>query len=80
MESSICGKPAGPDQLLLAAGHVLVRDLDAEVAARDHDRVGQAHDVVDAVESLRLLDLRHDAGAVTDEAARLDQVAGLLDE
>ena len=73
-------KAAGADQLLLAAGDFLVRDLDAEVAARDHDGVGQADDVLDLVESRRLFDLRDEAGAVADQAARFDQVAGLLHE
>ena len=58
------------------AGHVLVRDLDAEVAARDHHGVGQPDDVVDLLQRRRLLDLGDIAGAVADERARLDESSG----
>ena len=43
---------------LLHDRHALDRDLDAEVAARDHDAVGGGDDLVDARHRLGLLDLR----------------------
>ncbi|EGY02208.1 hypothetical protein AZA_75669 [Nitrospirillum viridazoti Y2] len=71
---------AGAHQFLLAAGHLLLRDFHAQVATGHHDGVRQADDVVDLVQGLRLFDLGHQAGAVADQAARLDHVAGLLHE
>ena len=58
-----------------------MRDFDAEVAARDHECVGETDDVLDMVEGGRLLDLRHEPGAGRrSSAARLDHVAWLLHE
>ena len=73
-------QPAQLHQLLLPARHVLVRDLDAEIAAGHHDRVGQADDVLDPFQGLRLLDLGEQGRLAADQPARLDQVGGLLDE
>ncbi len=52
----------------------------AEIATGHHDRVGEAHDVVDLFEGRGLFDLCHDPGAITDQAPCLDHVTGLLDE
>ena len=46
------------DDPLLQERHRRRADLDAEVAARDHDRVGLLEDLVERVDRLRLLDLR----------------------
>src|SRR5580692_4338718 len=43
--------------LLLHAGHFLERHLDAKIAARHHQGVGQVQDLVQPVHRLRLLDL-----------------------
>ena len=66
IDSSICvavitGLPrssAASDDPLLEERHERGADLDAEVAARDHDRVGLLEDLVERVDGLRLLDLR----------------------
>jgi hypothetical protein len=71
IDSSICvavitGRPrplARGDDLLLRERHALVRQLDAQVAARDHHGVGGAEDLVDVLERLVLLDLRDDEQA-----------------
>ena len=48
-----------PDQPLLGRRHVLDRQLDAEVAARDHDPAGRrGDDLLGLLGGLRLLDLR----------------------
>ena len=51
------------EQVLLDERHELDRQLDAEVAARDHDAVRGADDLVHAVDGLRLLDLRDERQA-----------------
>ena len=43
-------------------GTIAGADLDAEVAARDHQRVGLGEDLVERVDRLGLLDLRDHAG------------------
>ena len=71
IESSICVAVIdGPrelaglrEQVLLDDRHELDRQLDAEVAARDHDAVGGADDLLHAVDGLRLLDLRDERQA-----------------
>ena len=58
-----------------SSGTVGGADLDAEVAARDHHRVGLGEDLVERVDRLGLLDLRDH---VRRRAGRLDQrLAGL---
>ena len=44
---------------LLQAGHALERHFHAEVAARDHQRVGNRENFLEARDRLRLLDLGH---------------------
>ncbi len=52
------GAPAGDrEQPLLHERHLLDRQLDAEVAARDHDAVGRVDDLLAVGRRLRLLDL-----------------------
>ena len=46
------------DDPLLQQRHRRHADLDAEVAARDHDRVGLVEDVVEHLDGFGLLDLR----------------------
>ena len=65
---------------LLHAGHRLERHLHAEIAARDHDGVGELHDLVELLQRLRLLDLGHDAGAALHDLARFGDVVRTLDE
>ena len=77
----LAGRRQSADQLLLPAGHVLRRDLDAEIAARHHDARRPARTMSSMrVERRRLLDLGHDAGAALDQALRLDHVGRPLHE
>ena len=50
------------DDVLLDRGHLLRRDFDAEIAARDHDAVGDFEDGVEVFDRLRLLQLGDDPG------------------
>ena len=67
IDSSICvatttGLPArraAARHELLDARHLFERHLDAEIAARHHQRVGEVEDLVEPVHRLRLLDLGH---------------------
>ena len=49
------------DQMLLDGGDLGVVDLDAHIAAGDHDAVGHGQDLVDVVDALTVLDLGDDA-------------------
>ena len=53
------GPVRGADDPLLGGRNPLDRDLDAQIAARDHDRVGGGDDRVEPLQRLLLLDLRH---------------------
>jgi hypothetical protein len=67
------------DGLLLDRGHALERHLHAEVAARDHERVGHLEDLAQAGHGLGLLELDDDrqlGAACGHELARLDHVLG----
>ena len=91
IDSSICvaviaGFPCSSgaeDDPLLDERHGRRADLDPEVAARDHDRVGGAHDRVQLLERLGLLDLGDDVrlgvGGVQ-ELAQSSAVRGGADE
>ena len=76
----LAGAAAGARDLLLDAGHGFQRHLDAEVAARHHQRVGQLDDLVEPGDRLRLLDLRHQQRAAARDLARLGQIVRPLDE
>src|SRR5918996_1531335 len=86
MDSSIwvattTGLPARrADHPLLQAGHLLGRHLHPEIAARDHDAVGEIDDLVQVVERGRLLDFDHDRGPARDQTARLGHVLRPLHE
>jgi hypothetical protein len=69
-----------PDHALLQPRHVLGRHLDPEIAARDHDAVGEIDDLVEPVDRGGLLDLDHDRGPAGDQAAGLGDVVGPLHE
>ena len=56
------------------------RHFDAEVAAGNHQRVGEFDDLVDALDRLRLLDLRHQADAAARDLADFRQIFRALDE
>ncbi len=67
------------DQVLLDQRDLFERDLDAEIAARDHDPVGDRDDLVDALERFVLLDLRDDGDVLAvlgDEILDADDVVG----
>ncbi len=71
IDSSICVatmtgfamRRASLDGALLHDRHGLQRQLDAEVAAGDHDAVERVDDLFEVVDGLRLLDLRDDGDA-----------------
>src|SRR5437588_6534987 len=68
------------NQLLLTSWNIFMRNLHAEVAASDHDRIGKSDDVIDVLQGGGFFNLRHDAGAVRNKPAGLDDVSGLLYE
>ena len=79
LRSAICAR----DQILLYQRHLFERDLDAEIAARDHDAVGHGHDRIDRVERFVLFDLRDDRyvlAAFRNEALDPRHVFGRLHE
>ncbi len=57
----LAGAARRAGDLLLDAGHGFERHLDAEIAARHHQRVGQLDDLGEPRHGLRLLDLGHAA-------------------
>ena len=61
-------------------GTFSTRHLDAEIAARHHDSVGEVDDRLEVIESRRLLDLGHDRRAAARELAGLGDVLGPLHE
>ena len=66
--------------LLLHARHLFERHLDAEVAARHHQRIGEIEDLVEPMHRLRLLDLGHDGGAAARDLLGFGDVLRPLDE
>ena len=91
IDSSICvavitGLPASRQRRMIrfcSSGTVAGADLDAEVAAGDHHRVGLVEDVVERVDRLGLLDLRDHAArraGCRDELPQLADVVGRADE
>src|SRR6056297_2225025 len=71
---------AGADQLFLAAGYLFGRDLDTEIAAGDHDRIAERHDIVDHLQGGRFFDFRDDAGLIADNLTCFQDVGWALDE
>ena len=74
---------AGFDDAPLDDGQFLVGDFDAEIAARDHDAVGFAHDLVQVGDGLLVLDLGEDEGAravFLEELLQLEEVARFAHE
>ena len=70
-----------PDELLLDDRHLLERQLNAEVAAGDHHRVGGPRDVVEVVDGGPRLDLGDDRQrGRAGERAQLADVVGASDE
>jgi hypothetical protein len=70
--------PTGADDLLLNHRHGLGRELDPQIAARDHGRVGRTHDRVQALDGVRRLDLRDDRRGLALALADLAQLLHLL--
>mmetsp|Transcript_21367 Transcript_21367/g.63240 ORF Transcript_21367/g.63240 Transcript_21367/m.63240 type:complete len:389 (+) Transcript_21367:736-1902(+) len=75
------------DEELLGEGDPLQAELNAEVAARHHQPVGEGEDLVNVLEGRRLLDLRDDEGALllghplcVHDVDQLLDVAALLHE
>ena len=69
------------DDLLLQRRHFVGLKLDAQIAARDHDAIGQFDDRIEPVDRLGLLDLGADRSAVgADQLTRLGNVLGTLHE
>ena len=71
----------GRDQGALRDRHRLRRELDPQVAARDHDPVGRGQDRLDPVDGLGPLDLGDQGGARgPDERAQLLEIRGRAHE
>ena len=71
------------DGALLHERHLLERQLDAEVAAGDHDAVERVDDLGEVVDRLRLLDLGDDRQAhalLVHDLVHVDDVRGAADE
>ncbi len=71
---------AETNRFLLRSRHIFRRNLDPEIAARDHHGVHERDDIFDACERRRLLDLCHDASAFFDEALRLNDAHRTLNK
>jgi hypothetical protein len=73
--------PGGLDHLLLDDGHALGGEFDAEVAASDHDAVGDLEDALEVIDGGGGLDLGDDGGGpppgLADLADKLHVVGGL---
>ena len=88
IDSSICvavitGRPSRLHSAMIrfcAIRHLLERQLDAEVAARDHHAVGRADDALDVLERRVLLDLGDDEHLLRDQRAQLGDVLGAAHE
>ncbi len=88
IDSSICvatttGLPARRQarvRLFLDARNCFQRHFHAEIAACDHQCVGKLDDFFDALNSLRLLDLGHQANATARNLAHFGQVFRALNE
>jgi len=78
--ATITGLPAFAHDSFLNRRNLLGRHLDAEIAARDHHRIGFDEDRVQGLDRSRLLELRHDAGAIADDLSGFDDVGGPLHE
>ena len=76
----LAGLPAGARHFLLHAGHFFQRHLDAEVAARHHQGIGEVEDFGEPRHRLRLLDLGHHRGAAAGDLLGLGDVFRPLDE
>ena len=76
----LAGAAPGARHLLLHARHLFERHLDAEIAARDHQRIGEIDDLVEPVDRLRLLDLGHHRGAAAGDLLGFGDVLRALDE
>ena len=70
----------GARHLLLHARHFLERHLDAEIAARHHQRVGEVENVVQSRHRLRLFDLGHHRSAAARDLLCFGYVFRPLDE
>jgi len=68
------------NQPLLDQRHLLEGQLDAEVAAGHHHRVGSAEDALQVVERRRLFDLGHELHRRRHQAAQLRHVLGAAHE
>ena len=79
-DDGLADSPAAADDPLLDRRYALRRQLDSEVAARHHDRIGYRHDLLEPLNRRRLLELGHDPGAIPDDGARLRNVFGALHE
>ena len=65
---------------LLDARNLLERHFHAKVAARHHERVSNGHDLLDALDRLRLFDLGHHQRPAFDDFLDLDDVLRALNE
>ena len=79
-DDRLAGAAAQARHVLLHAGDLFQRHLDAEIAARDHQRIGEIEDIVEPRHRLRFLDLGHHRGAPARDLLRLGDVLRTLNE
>ena len=70
----------GPDDLFLQDGHVFRRQFHAEIAARDHHRIGHRNDFVEMFDGRRFFELGHNRRAAADQFAGFGNVGRPLDK
>src|SRR5690348_14175442 len=74
---------AGFDDAALDDGQFLVRNFDPQIAARDHYRIGFAHDVLEIRDGLLVLDFGDDERlflGIAEQFSELEQIAGFAYE
>ncbi len=76
----LAGTPRGPDDLFLQARYFFQRHLDAQIAARHHQRIGEFQDFRETVDRLGLFDLGEDTDAAARDLADFRQIVGPLNE
>ena len=76
----LAGFAGGAQDALLQPGHGFQRHLDAQIAARHHQRVHMLQDFVQALHRLGFLDLGEASGAALHDPVQFDHVLGPLHE
>ena len=72
------GATPGAGDQLLNPGNMFHRKLHPQIAARDHQAVGDIDNLIEAVERFWLFDLRHNKGTPIDDLFNFGNVIGAL--